>query len=387
MVGAGQTSRRAWLVGTASELIASGMFAGGGTDIDPRKVRELLNVNDLDREIWQEELEEFVPHRLYDVHSHLSRAEFNLDPVARYKARHNQMPSAVLEQAGRYETLEAVDQALMPGREVNHLIFPFPQPNYAFGMANDFVVEEAQKKPGNAALMMVHPSMRAEELDKAVRRHRFVGFKPYLFYAVSGDIWNSRIPDFMPEHQLAVANHYGLMIGLHISKAAAIADPENLDDLERLTGKYPRVRWMLFHNARSYSAWAIERAEKRLRNIPNLWYESSSVCETDAFDGLLSFVDPKRFCYGTDDLPIGVTRGKLIVWGHAWTDISQANAAFGVSHCDGRFTFVRYEMLRAMRRAAKHAGLTRSQIEDVFHNNADTLIEAIRTDLTTVLGF
>jgi glutamate-1-semialdehyde 2,1-aminomutase len=190
----------------------------------------------------------------------------------------------------------------------------------------------------------------------------------------------------MPEHQLAVANHYGLMIGLHISKAAAIADPENLDDLERLTGKYPRVRWMLFHNARSYSAWAIERAEKRLRNIPNLWYESSSVCETDAFDGLLSFVDPKRFCYGTDDLPIGVTRGKLIVWGHAWTDISQTNPAFSVSHCDGRFTFVRYEMLRAMRRAAKHAGLTRLQIEDVFHNNAATLIEAIRTDLTTA-GF
>jgi len=346
----------------------------------------MLGVNDLDREIWQEELEEFVPHTLFDMHSHLWRVDFNLDPMARYNLLHSKRPNIVLEQNGRYEALVAADAALMPSREVTHLIFGDPHPVCLFDLANAFVAEETRKNPANAALMMVEPAMSADEIDAAIRRHRFVGFKPYLYYAANGDAWDARLSEFMPEHQVAVANRYGLMIGMHLSKKAAIADPENLEDLERLTAKYPRVRWVLFHNARSYSAWPLERAASRLKNIPNLWYESSSVCETDAFDALLSFVNPQRFCYGSDDFPVGVTRGKYTAWGHAWAEMNETNQTLSAGHCDGRLTFVRYEMLRAMRRAAKHAHLTPSQIEDVFYNNGASLIASIQQDLAAALG-
>jgi glutamate-1-semialdehyde 2,1-aminomutase len=229
--------------------------------------------------------------------------------------------------------------------------------------------------------MVVHPSMSPREVDEAVRRHRFVGFKPYRWYSVTGDIDECRITDFMPENQLEVANRYGLIIRMHLAKKAAIADRENLDDLERLTAKYPRVRWLLAHCARSYSAWPLERAAARLKNIPNLGYVSSSVCETDAFDALFSVADRKRICYGTDDFPVGVTRGKYVSYGSSWGEMNEKNQTLNKAHCDGRLTFVRYEMLRAMRRAARHASLSRVEIEDLFYNNAASLVEAARRDV------
>jgi glutamate-1-semialdehyde 2,1-aminomutase len=183
-----------------------------------------------------------------------------------------------------------------------------------------------------------------------------------------------------------VANRYGLIVGLHLSKKKAIADPENLDDLERLSQRFPRVRWALFHCARSYSAWALERATSRLRNIPNLWYETSSVCETDAFDALFSTADRKRVCYGSDDIGVGITRGKYFSWGHGWTQITADDTNFRKSHCDSRFTFVRYEMVRAIRRAARHARLSRREIEELFYDNAAALVDASRHDLEMELG-
>jgi glutamate-1-semialdehyde 2,1-aminomutase len=66
--------------------------------------------------------------------------------------------------------------------------------------------------------------------------------------------------------------------------------------------------------------------------------------------------------------------------------MDELNQNLNKSHCDGRMTFVRYEMLRAMRRAAHHAHLGRQQVEDIFHNNAARLIESARKDLAEVLG-
>jgi predicted TIM-barrel fold metal-dependent hydrolase len=190
----------------------------------------------------------------------------------------------------------------------------------------------------------------------------------------------------MPEHQLAVANRFGLIIGLHLSKKRAIADPDNLDDLERLTEKYPRVRWILYHNARSYDSWGIEEAASKLRLLHNVWIEGSSVCESAAFDATFSNIPISRVMYGTDDFPVGITRGKYTAWGYAWAQIDRYNQTAQVGHCDGRFTFVRYEMLRAMRRAAKNQRLTRQQLEDVFYNNAERLVNSVWKDLNDAIG-
>ncbi|MFN0165362.1 MAG: amidohydrolase family protein [Bryobacteraceae bacterium] len=354
----GRFSRRSLVVGGTSVAMAR------------MNVADALRVNDLDRAIWREELDSFVPARAFDVHLHLTRAEFDLTGATKGLRRECSV-----------EMLAEIERLLMPGRTVHHLIFPSPHLRCDFTAANRFIAAEKLKTEHRAALMVVHPSMSGKAVEADVREHRFLGFKPYRFYSTSGDIEECRITDFLPEHQIAVANRFGLLIGLHLSKKRAISDPQNLDDLERLAARYPRVHWVLFHCARSYSAWALEKAAPRLRRIPNVWIESSSVCETDAFDALFTHIDPKRICYGTDDIGVGITRGKYVAWGRSWSNMDETNQTLLRSHCDGRFTFVRYEMLRAMRRAAGHARFTRAQVEDIFYNNAADLIGRVQRGL------
>jgi glutamate-1-semialdehyde 2,1-aminomutase len=165
---------------------------------------------------------------------------------------------------------------------------------------------------------------------------------------------------------------------MHISKRDAIADPQNIADILRLSEQYPNAKWILAHCARSYSAWAIEKAAKSLHGLPNVWYDTSSVCETDSFDALYSGVGIERVMYGSDDIPVGVLRGKYIAFGFAWAYLSPTNHQLNLTHCEPQMPFTRYEQLRAMRRAAKRLGITRQQNEALFHDTAVRLIDSVR---------
>jgi glutamate-1-semialdehyde 2,1-aminomutase len=85
--------------------------------------------------------------------------------------------------------------------------------------------------------------------------------------------------------------------------------------------------------------------------------------------------------YGSDDIPVGVLRGKYIAFGRAWAFLSESNHSLDLSHCDPRMTFTRYEQLRAMRRAVLRLGLDRGQIEDLFCNTATRLVDSARSRL------
>jgi hypothetical protein len=335
-----------------------------------------VELNDVDRRIWKEELEPFVPQRIFDVHTHCYRWVFNTDP-----AKETSPSAELLGQAFQeadYAHLDACDAALLPGRQVQRLSFSYPfWPACDFEAANRFVAEQARQDAGSAGLMLINPSMSPQYLEEQVRAQGFLGFKPYRFYAVSGDQDGCRITDFLPEAQIDVAHRHGLIIMLHVAKRDAMADRENADDLTRLTAKYHRVKWILAHCARSYAPWAVARAVECLRGLPNVWYDTSSVCESDVIEALMAGVGPERVMYGSDDLPVGAARGKYITFGFAWAFLSKTNHSVDLSHCDPRMTFVRYEQLRAMRSAAVRLGLDRGQIEDLFHNTAARLIQSV----------
>ncbi len=344
-----------------------------------------FTLTDLDRRIWLEELDEFVPARVYDAHTHIYRWAFYQHP--------QKDESPYFEAFGRHfaeaswELADECDAALFPGRKVHRLAFPVPFATHVdFAASNAFLTEQVRKDPASAGLMLVHPSMSEEHVEQELERGGFLGFKPYRFYSVSGDAVNCRLTEFMPEHQIKVADRHGLMIMMHLSKQDAIADRENLADLEDLTARYPRVRWILAHCARSYSCWAIEKAAPVLRRIPNLWYDTSSVCESDAFDALYSTVGIERVMYGSDDIPVGVLRGKYVAFGFAWAYMSPANQSLNLQHCDGRMTFTRYEQLRAMRRAGRRLGITEAQNRALFFDTANDLVQAVRAGRSAPVG-
>lgn len=336
-----------------------------------------IEPTDMDRRIWDEELDCFVPKRVFDIHTHAYLWSHNLTPGKDGGPDWGFVGRDYPE--SDWDALELCDRLLMPGREVHRLIFPFPfAPACDFDGANRFVSRQSARDASSGSLMLVNPAMTKEYIEEQLDRHGFLGFKPYRFYSVTGDPVESRITDFLPRHQIEIAHRRGLLIMMHVSKRNAIADPQNIEDLTSLAAELPGAQWILAHCARSYSTWAIDKAAPHLRGLPNIWFDTSSVCESDAFDALFSGVGVERVMYGSDDIPVGVMRGKYITFGFAWTFLSEENHRFSLAHADPRMTFTRYEQLRAMRRAARRLSLTPGQVDGLFHGTAEALVRSAR---------
>ncbi len=327
----------------------------------------------LDARIWREELDAFVPNRIFDVHTHLHDWSHYTDP-AKAAGPYAATIGSHFPRADR-GIADAVDASLMPGRIVDRLSFPYPYPKpMDVDAANALVAAEV--RPGSAGLMLVHPEMTPDAIRVTLRQTGLIGLKPYLVYAQGSAPADAAITDFLPEAQIALADELGLIIMMHLSKRDAVADPDNINDLLRLTAHYPNAKWILAHCARSYSAWAIEAAASALRGIPNIWYDTSTVCEADALDALYTGVGVERVMYGSDDL-IGPMRGKYISFGRAWSLLHRGNHTLSLGHCNPDMTFIRYEQLRAMKRGARQIGLTEAQRRALFHDTARALVDSV----------
>ncbi len=341
-----------------------------------------LNVNDLDKRIWEDELDDFVPNKIYDVHTHIYQWNSNLDKNKnngpyKYHGQHFQNVS--------FDLLNKVDKKLMPGRVVERLSFPFPY-DYPcdFCNSNNYVSSQTNNHQDSNNLILINPMMSKDEILQNIRTSNAIGFKPYRTYSKTGDINNCRITDFMSEEHINVADEYGLIIMMHLAKKNGVADDENINDLIFLSNKYPNVKWILAHCARSYSAWGIEKAAKKLRELKNIWYDCSTVCESDALDALYTGIGVDKVMYGSDDM-IGPMRGKYISFGMAWSNLNEYNHSLKLDHCDSRMTFIRYEQLRAMKRGAKQIGLSKEQNRSLFYDTAKSLVRCVKSNLLSSL--
>ena len=342
------------------------------------KIINELTFTDLDKNIWQEELDNFVPQKIFDIHTHIYRWAFNLDPkkeTGPYSYQGEYFKEVTMDLAKK------IDNIMMPGRTVERLSFPFPY-NYPcdFNSSNAYLANEVLTSKGSHGLILVNPKMTEKEIYKTLKYSNAIGFKPYRVYSITGDPINARITDFMPENQINIANKYGLIIMMHLSKKDGIADSENIKDLVFLSSKYPKAKWILAHCARSYSAWAIEKSAKKLKNIDNIWFDCSTVCESDALDALYTGIGVEKIMYGSDDM-ISPMRGKYIAFGKAWSLLTPSNHSMKLNHCDERMTFIRYEQLRAMKRGAKQIGLNLQQRKSLFYSTAKYLVDSIKYQL------
>ena len=341
-----------------------------------RLTKQHMKLTNLDRQIWEEELSDFVPKNIFDIHTHIYRWAFNLDK--------KKQTSPLALTIGKYfpevswELANKIDEIMMPGRKVDRLSLPFPFPKPCdFESSNQYLGKEVSKSNKSRGLILINPQMSEKKIKEELTKSNAIGFKPYRYYSLTGDAINAKITDFMPENQIKIANTLGLIIMMHVSKKDAIADNDNIQEIIFLSEKYPNVKWILAHCARSYSAWAIEKAAKKLRGLKNVWYDCSTVCESDSLDALYSGIGIDRVMYGSDDM-IGPSRGKYITFGKAWTFLSPENNFLNLDHCDERMTFIRYEQLRAMKRGARQIGLNIEQKKALFHDTARKLIDSVK---------
>ena len=325
-------------------------------------MRQSFEYTESDRILWEEELEDFVPKKIYDAHVHLwCDDHLPADHPKRGLFAHADMPV----------TTEWNDR-MFPGREIEYLILGVPFPGIDVAAHNRFVVEQMKPYRNSRMHRLVTPQCRVEDIRKDVESLGFTGLKPYRLFSVTGDVNRCRIHEFLPHEQLELANEMGLWVTMHLSRHHGCADEMNLDDLEEFTTKrYPNVKWILAHCARSFTYWPIRQAVGRLRDMPNIWYDSSAVTDVMAHYTLLKEEDHRRILYGSDNLLANAFHGKYVAMGRFWYQFETPEVAKqGDIHTDSRPVLSIYEQLLCMKHAAQLVGLTRSQIEDIFYNNA-----------------
>jgi hypothetical protein len=324
-----------------------------------------FDLNDSDRRIWEEDLADFVPARIFDAHCHMF-AQSHMRPGAEPSTRNDEDFTTHVKWA----------QLLFPGRQLSCLVLGMPLRGIDLNRHNTFVAEQVARGPGWRANGLVTPACTTAQIERDINSGGFIGLKPYRIYSVTGDSHNCRIHEFLTHEQMELADQLGLWVTMHLARSHACADEHNLKDLQEYTNKrYPRIKWILAHCARSFTYWPIRQAVDRLRDMPNIWYDLSAVTNVHPHLTLFQKEDLNRIFYGSDGVNATGFHGKYAVFGRYWFQVDPGEEGYGYAHTEARPIMAIYEQVLAMKQAADIAGLSRDDVERIFWRNAVEALE------------
>lgn len=318
------------------------------------RIKRNLEYNEIDRDIWNHDLENFVPSKIFDVHVHCWSEKFSdTDTFHEHDWREYEA-----DLSGHQETAAL----LYPRRDIHFLLFPQPIRKAKIAELNAWTATDVKADRQSYGALLVTPEITATAVADIIRRYGFIAVKPYHLFARPGD---TRIVGYFPEGQMAVVNTFGLAVILHCRNGIF----EDLPELAELIKRYPHIQWILAHCGAAFNPTTLERSIEQLRDLPNIWYDTALVCDFYTHALLLKKENRQRILFGTDNVVGGCRRGQVAAY------------AFGVDwheNLNGA-TFMVYEQLRAQCRACKLLDVSSTEIENMFYGNAMRLIQQIKT--------
>ena len=347
----------------------------------------LFEVTANDRRIYEEELKDFLPDKIFDVHCHVNLEKHKpVEVVKPGEKRTVTWPSLVAKQ-NSIEDLQETYELFFPGKDCKALMFS----NCGPGDDVNEYVSESSKKSGFPALYYSHPNQSAEEIERRIREGGFLGLKSYLDLAPKYLPGNEiRVFDFFPKHQLAKLNEMGAICMLHIPRSGRLKDQVNIQQILEIRREFPNVRLIVAHIGRAYTKEDVGDAFDYLTQEPETMYDFCANCCEYAITELIRRVGPKHVMFGLD-LPILRMRTHRIEENGTYVNLvppgmygdpSQDPHLREVSPEEAeKITFFAYEELLSFKRAAKTLGLSKQDIEDIMYNNAANLVEGARRDI------
>ena len=348
----------------------------------------LFEVTAYDKKIYEEELKDFLPDKILDVHTHVWLDKFleKKPPQPGFVKRTVTWPSLVALD-NSIEDLQETYRLMFPGKDVKALMFT----SRGAWEKNNAYVSECSRKTGWPALYYSDPAESAADLEKHIREGGFLGVKCYLnrtpMYLPEAEI---RIFDFFPKNHLEVLDRMGAIAMLHIPRHGRLKDPVNLAQILELKREFPKVKLVIAHIGRAYTAYDVGNAFDTLDQVPDLMYDFCANCCEYAITEVLKHAGPKHVMFGTD-MPILRMRTHRIEENNTYINLvppglygdpSQDPHLREVTAEEAeKITFFAYEELLAFKRAAEKLGLSRQDIEDVMYNNAMNMIEDARKSI------
>jgi len=340
----------------------------------------IVAINPVDRAFYADRLRDFLPERLIDIHAHIWLPE-HIAP--REPGQPVTWPERVADSCSVEELLEHY-RLMLPGKHVTPLVFSNPLRIAGLDVANAYI-RQAGARHHLPALLLTDPAWTAEAFESRLDAGGFLGAKVYHAFAPPRPAGQGiRIFDFAPPHLLDVLDRRRLILMLHLPRPDRLRDPANLADLLEIERRWPGARVVVAHVGRAYCPEDIGDAFETLAPARRLLFDISANTNAGVFRRLLAAVGPRRILFGTD-MPIARMRMRRICENGTYINLVPRGLCGNVAadphmrEVDppdaDRLTLFLYEELDAFRRAAEAEGLSRAELQAVFHDNAAWLLD------------
>ncbi|MCX7427986.1 MAG: amidohydrolase family protein [Planctomycetia bacterium] len=347
--------------------------------MNPVPLHYVWDYTDVDRAFWREHLEDWLPRRVFDAHTHVNEPEFCVEEMTDEKRRQYWV-NEVGEPIGAADA-ERCSRIVLPGREFNCLVFGHPTLEFDVEASNAALARACAERDWYR-LAVTRPQWSVEQVARELDQPKVLGVKVY--YALISNDPTSRdkhieasIFDFLPHAQLELLDRRRAWVTLHVPKAARLGHPDNIREIKQIRREYPNITLVIAHLGRCYTLPHAEESLPQLADDEGLYFDNSAVLNPDVHRFALDTLGPGRILYGTDN-PIFYMRGRR-QW-HGRTYVNRTNHPFYFNRdreppeVEAGYTLMMYEALRAIRQACEALRLERDDVERIFHGNAERLI-------------
>lgn len=318
--------------------------------------------SELDQEIFDRELAEFLPPRIFDAHAHLMHSKI-----------WNLTCGGMLPEICGLQEFRKYNGMLHPGRELGALLLNYVRPENDVAFANQWLADQVRDEPSYRWFMCVAPDDEPDFIREEVIRLGTHGFKVYHDRATCESTWEADIPEYMPEWLVQIAHELGLGITLHMVKRRGVSDPSNIHWIRHFCEKYPDMKLILAHSARGFQGQHNVEGLPKLAGLRNLYFDTSANCSTLAHVAIIKLFGHERLMYGSDSLSVGHMRGTNFGAGNSFVWVSEKDDIWGQKLGKLEPSLVGIEHMRSVKYACWTLGLSDSQVEDIFWNNAAKL--------------
>ncbi len=330
----------------------------------------------VDLPFYREQIAPILPAQVLDFHTHIWRSEdWKKVPWKTDMAGGRYMVS--LEHYG-IEGLIGDLKSFFPDRPCQAVCFGMPTPAADLEKTNAY---SAQAAPGQGLfplLVVGRDTIPPAALKEVISSGTYFGYKVYLNWH-GNDYGQVKVEDMIGPAELELADERGLIVLLHVPRAGRLADPEVQRGLREYARAYPKAKFVLAHCGRCYHPDEMQAAIGAITDLENVYMDTAMVMDPLVLQMVFKQIDSHRVLFASD-LPIANMRGRRVYVMDHWVDLvfeDYPESEFRVLSNNMHATFMIWEIVLALKRAADMAGLSKAQLDGVFYANGMALLRQV----------
>ena len=327
---------------------------------------------------YKKEIAPILPPQVLDFHAHIwTRAQWKKVPW-----EENAPGSKYMVTQTDYSTDEllADGRRIFSDRQYNAVCFGYPTPAADIELTNNYVALAGHKRNLFPLMLAGRDMVSREKIEQRILNDSFLGYKVFLNW-YGNNYGNVSIEDMIGPVEMELANEYHLIVLLHVPRDERLADTEVQVGVRSLSRNYPNAQIVLAHCGRCYLPDQMKMAINTVKNLKNVYLDTSMVMDPLVLQMVFETIDSKRVLFGTD-LPVARMRGRRVYVMDHWVDVVCGDyppSAYRVETKDIHATFMVYEIILAIRRAAERVGLSQNQLRAMFYDNGMALLKKVGT--------